>query len=224
VLLALLAQPDGLARRVLRRLDVEREDVERRLISPRPASPKPSGDGSPLLLVVAERYTAAPPERVWELLADPDRLPEWTLADHAEVVSGSGLGQRVRFYRTVRGRPVAAERTVDVFEPERAIGWRTDATIRGRRRAEVLREQGYRVTLRPEGDGTRVRLELRSSPSGLRRLTAPVTRVSLRREADFWLMRLVAATGESDGEPFMRVPVGPAGPRGAPGDAVRPWE
>jgi uncharacterized protein YndB with AHSA1/START domain len=222
VLLALLADADGLAGRALRGLGVTTDGVERELLAPRRPPAAPDAERKPLVRVAAERYTAASPECVWEVLSDPDRLPEWTLAEDAEALSGSGLGQRVRFHHTVRGRPVEAERTVDLWEPGERIGWRMDARTKGGRRTEVLRERGFEVALEPDGDGTRVRLEFLYAPSGLGRLATPVARPQMRRAADFWLMRLIAASGGGGGEPFGRVPVGPVAPAGSPGDAAAP--
>src|SRR6266545_3351383 len=52
-----------------------------------------------MIEVVRERRVAAPPAEVWDVVAAPQRAPEWfAFADRVEVLDGDGVGQRRRRY------------------------------------------------------------------------------------------------------------------------------
>jgi uncharacterized protein YndB with AHSA1/START domain len=90
--------------------------------------------------------SAAPPERVWALLADVTTWPRWADFDEASVESGSGLGE-LRAFR--RGRTRTSER-VTVFEPPRRLGYDLVSGI-------PIRDYHADVTLTPENGGTDIR-------------------------------------------------------------------
>lgn len=93
---------------------------------------------------------AAPPRRVWALLADVTTWPEWSEFDAAELEApGSpdrdGAGA-IRRYRL--GRRITRER-VTAFEPERRLAYELLSGVR-------VRDYRAEVTLTPVDGGTRV--------------------------------------------------------------------
>jgi uncharacterized protein YndB with AHSA1/START domain len=107
-------------------------------------------DGS--RVVSASRTIAAPPEQIFELVADPSRQPEW---DGNDNLSQAEQGQRVRavgdvFTMTLTGGQVRENHVVE-FEEGRLIAW-TPSEV-GKRPPGHL----WRWELEPAADGrTRV--------------------------------------------------------------------
>jgi uncharacterized protein YndB with AHSA1/START domain len=99
-----------------------------------------------MLELDAQAVSAAPPERVWALLADVRTWPRWADFDEAEVESGEGLGEVRRFRR---GRRQTRER-VTVFEPPSSFGYDFLSGL-------PIRDYNADVTLTPEDGGTRIR-------------------------------------------------------------------
>jgi uncharacterized protein YndB with AHSA1/START domain len=99
-----------------------------------------------MLELDAQAVSAAPPERVWALLADVSTWPEWADFDAAEVESGDGLGEVRRFRR---GRRETRER-VTVFEPPRRLGYDFLSGL-------PIRDYHADVTLTPQDGGTHIR-------------------------------------------------------------------
>jgi len=60
--------------------------------------------------------SAAPPERVWALLADVSTWSRWAPFDEAEVESGEGVGE-IRRFRA--GRVTTRERVTELDPPRR---------------------------------------------------------------------------------------------------------
>jgi len=111
-----------------------------------------------LLRVSAERVVPAPPERVFDLLADPRRHPE---------IDGSGTVRQAvegpdRLYRGARfamrmhaGGPYEMTNTVVEFEEGRRIAWQPRPT--NRLAALLVGGRIWRYELEPVAGGTRVR-------------------------------------------------------------------
>jgi uncharacterized protein YndB with AHSA1/START domain len=93
----------------------------------------------------AESRSAAPPERVFELLANVSSWPSWADFESAEVEQGAGVGE-LRALR--RGRRVTRER-VTALEPPRRLAYELVSGL-------PLRDYSAEVRLDPDGDGTRV--------------------------------------------------------------------
>lgn len=105
--------------------------------------------------ITVSRVVDAPPERVFALLADPDRHPD---LDASGMVRASRTHLAITELGDVfvmdmhgadRGDYTVAN-TVVVYEPDRALGW-APASIDG-----TPGGQTWTYRLEPEGDGTRV--------------------------------------------------------------------
>jgi uncharacterized protein YndB with AHSA1/START domain len=99
-----------------------------------------------MLELDAQATSAAPPDKVWALLADVRSWPDWADFDAAEVESGEGLGEVRRFRR---GRRETRER-VTVFEPPRTLGYDFLSGL-------PIRDYHADVTLTQSDTGTHIR-------------------------------------------------------------------
>src|SRR3989440_4343204 len=89
---------------------------------------KAFGGGAAMIEIARERNISAPAVRVWEIVAEAERLPEWyARAASAEVLEGAGLGRRQRLRSQWRGRDSEGDQLVTAFEPERLLEWRHEA-------------------------------------------------------------------------------------------------
>lgn len=103
-------------------------------------------------VVHATRDIAAPPEVIFELIADPARQPEW---DGNDNLANAEPGQRVRsvgdvFLMTLTKDGAVRENHVVEFEEGRLIAWRPSEV--GKRQPGHL----WRWELEPKGEVTTV--------------------------------------------------------------------
>lgn len=94
----------------------------------------------------------APPERVWDLVSDPTRTPEWSPVCHTVEwigdVRGPNVGARFRGHNKLNAARWARECRITEAEPERTFAWST--FVNGH---ESTR---WRYDLEPTEDGTRL--------------------------------------------------------------------
>jgi uncharacterized protein YndB with AHSA1/START domain len=108
-------------------------------------------------VVTVERVIAAPPDKIFELLADPTRHREidgsGTLVEAKEPSRRLQLGDR--FGMSMRmGVPYSMENTVIELEDDRRIAWQTRG---GGRLGQKAGGRIWRYELEPVDGGTRVR-------------------------------------------------------------------
>jgi len=111
---------------------------------------------------------SAPVARVWTVVADAERLPEWyARADGVEVIEGVGLGRRQRLTSQWQGQESEVDQVVTAFEPERRLEWRHEAErLGGQPAPRFSSETVVRIELKPQGpDATLVVLESRQQPA-----------------------------------------------------------
>jgi uncharacterized protein YndB with AHSA1/START domain len=109
---------------------------------------------------VRSRRIDAPPDRVWPLVDDVTRWPEWfTEAERAEVLSGAGVGRRQRMFgRNRGGKPTEIDSVVVASEPPRLLRWHHEAErVDGNPGSVILAlDATAEVTIAPDGDGSLV--------------------------------------------------------------------
>jgi uncharacterized protein YndB with AHSA1/START domain len=122
------------------------------------------------------RTLAAPPAVVWALVRDPRALPRWwPRVERVEGVSGDGW---TTVLRSPRGRVVRADWRLDGQDKERRRAW--SQRVEGTPFAKVLHARSVELRMEPDGEGTRVTVELEARP---RRLAGRMLlRGPLRRE------------------------------------------
>ena len=137
-----------------------------------------------MIEVTAERVLAAPPERVWPLVADPGELPRWFgFAERVEVLEGEGVGQRRRQHGHWGKKASEVDQELTAFEPPRRLAWRHLAErLDGKPAPRFAASTDFSIELAPDGGGTRVRLRSAQEPAGP--LRGLVMRAFGRRELE----------------------------------------
>lgn len=121
-----------------------------------------------MIEIVRQRHLDLPPDRLWPLVEAPETLSEWfTAAERIELIDGSGLGRRQRLHGRWGRKRAEIDQVVTEYLPGRVIAWRHEAErLDGKPAPRFASETVFAITLQPEGDGTRVRLESRQEPAG----------------------------------------------------------
>lgn len=72
---------------------------------------------------------AAPPDRVWEIISDPTRTPEWSPVCHTVEwigdVRGPNVGARFKGYNRLNGARWARECRITEAQPSKTFAWST---------------------------------------------------------------------------------------------------
>ena len=121
-----------------------------------------------MIEISRERSIGAAAGKVWDVVANVRRLPEWyARAGQAEVLEGEGLGRRQRISSQWHGQESQIDQVVTVFESERRLEWRHEAErLGGRPAPRFAAETVMIIELEPEGSGsTRVVLTSMQRPS-----------------------------------------------------------
>jgi len=110
-----------------------------------------------------EASVPAPPARVWPLIDDPAAMGRWfAFADRMELVSGEGVGRHQRLHGHWGKKRSEIEQEIVAYEPERQLAWRhVSERLDGKPAPRFAAETIFTVTLAPEREGTRVRLQSR---------------------------------------------------------------
>ena len=121
-----------------------------------------------MIEIKRERTIHVPVARVWEVVAEADRLPEWyARAGRVVVLEGSGLGRRQRLSSQWQGQDSEVDQLVTAFEPGHLLEWRHEAErLGGMPAPRFASETVLRILLEPQGpDATRVVMESRQRPA-----------------------------------------------------------
>lgn len=120
---------------------------------------------------VRSRRIAAPPERIWPLVDDVTRWPEWfTEAERGEVLSGAGVGRRQRMSGHARGKATEIDSVVVASEVPSLLRWHHEAErVDGKPGSVVFADDATaEVTIAPDGTGSVVTYRLLLEPGSLR--------------------------------------------------------
>ena len=130
-------------------------------------------------------FVAQPPSRIFEYLADAERITEWTREfERVEKVGDDPPGPGSRF-KLLRDRPPKAEWLLEwvAFEPDRRLEWTARSS------APVVRGGSY--TLSSNGNGsTKVSVVVEPTLGGPTRFLAPLLMRRLRHHARRDIARL----------------------------------
>jgi uncharacterized protein YndB with AHSA1/START domain len=125
------------------------------------------------------RTIPAPPQDVWEIVADPHHLPRWW--PRVARVEDVGAERWTQVLMTRRGKPVRADfELLESQPPAAGIGRRMwEQRLAGTPFGRVLEESITEVVLEPDAGGTRVTIAQRQQLRGYSR----TGRFQLRRAA-----------------------------------------
>jgi hypothetical protein len=123
-----------------------------------------------------EVVIAATPDEIMDVLLDLESLPEWSaLHEEIEILERDEQGRPSKCRQTVKVMGSTDEQVLDYCMHDDGLSWNLLS-------AKQLRAQRGRYTLTPDGDCTKVRLNLTVD------LFAPVPGFLVRRAAK-WLMQ-----------------------------------
>ncbi len=134
------------------------------------------------------REIAAPPERLWDVVADPHHLPRWWPG--AERVEDASPEEWTLVFRSARGKAVRADFTMLESDPPERLCWRQELEATPFER--FLGESVTEIRLEPgrEGGATRVQLSLRQRLRGWARVGGFLFRGASKRRLDEALVNL----------------------------------
>jgi uncharacterized protein YndB with AHSA1/START domain len=116
--------------------------------------------------VTRRRDVGAPPEEVWRVVSDPERLPAWwpgvTRVEEATATSWTTV------LTSAKGKSVRADFSRLAADPERRLVWRQEVEASPFER--ILKDSVTAVELAPAAEGTTVSLTVDHRPRGLARL------------------------------------------------------
>ena len=141
--------------------------------------------------VMRTRAVGAAPQVVWELVADPRRLPEWWPGvQRVEQPTDAGW---TTVLATAKGRSLRADYTLLAAERPHRLAWRQQLERSPFER--ILRESVTELDLDAVPDGTLVRLTARLRLRGLSRFGGFQVGRATGRQLDAALAGLEALTG-----------------------------
>jgi uncharacterized protein YndB with AHSA1/START domain len=141
------------------------------------------------VIVRRSRTLPATPDAVWRVLADPRTLVRWwPRVERVKAVTGEGW---TTVLRSDRGRAVRADWRLAGDVPGERRAWAQE--LEGTPFGKVLAERRVEAAVAPDGDGTRVTLELHQRGRGWARFGRFMLRRAARKELDGALDGLAGA-------------------------------
>jgi uncharacterized protein YndB with AHSA1/START domain len=137
---------------------------------------------------VRTRTVSAPPEAVWEIVADAHHMPRWWPG----VLRMEGVAEAsfTQVFTTKRGRPVRIDFSVISSDPPRTVAWTQE--IPGTPFERVLIASVITVALAPSNGGTLVTLTQEQRLRGSSRTGGFLLRRATRERLDEALAGLAA--------------------------------
>ncbi len=144
--------------------------------------------------VVRTRTVGAAPQRLWEVVADPTRLPEWW--PNVQRVEDASATAWTTVLGTAKGRSLRADYTLLDGERPYRLAWRQELEESPFER--ILTDAVTELELEPAPEGTLVRLTARLRLRGLSRFGGfQVSRATGRQLEDALEGLQVVASGGS---------------------------
>jgi uncharacterized protein YndB with AHSA1/START domain len=139
----------------------------------------------------SSRTLPAPPEQLWELIADPHHMPRWWPG--VERMEGVAPDRFTQVFKTKRGRSVRIDFRVLVSEPPNTRAWEQE--VAGTPFERVLRSSVIEVRLDPVPAGTEVTISQEQKLRGYSRTGGFLVRRATAAKLDEALEGLARITG-----------------------------
>lgn len=143
--------------------------------------------------VTAEEQFAASPEKIFPIVADLSRLPDWMPTVKSAKVTGSkkGVGQEGVMHLRFHEADVEARSRTAEHQPSFRILWELhDLKVDGKPVA-LVEDLAFRFVLTPKAGGTRVAATARFTPKSLKvRLAAPLIGHEVKKQLHAALVNL----------------------------------
>ena len=130
--------------------------------------------------VVRSRTVAAAPQRLWDVVADPERLPEWWPG--VQRVEDASAKAWTTVLGTPKGKGVRADYTLLDAERPWRLRWRHEVEESPFER--ILSDSVTELELQPSPEGTDVRITTRLRMRGLSRFGGYQISRATRRQLD----------------------------------------
>jgi uncharacterized protein YndB with AHSA1/START domain len=130
--------------------------------------------------VTRARRVAAPPEDVWRLMNDPERLPAWWPG--VQRVEEATPATWTKVLRSPKGKTIRADYTRLEGQQPRRLVWRHEVAESPFER--LLSESLLEFRLDGHGGGTRVEITARHKPRGFARFGWLQLRLAAGRQLD----------------------------------------
>ena len=144
--------------------------------------------------VVRTRAVGAAPQRLWEVVADPTRLPEWW--PNVQRVEEASTASWTTVLGAPKGRSIRADYALLDTERPYRLAWRQQLESSPFER--ILTESVTELDLEPAPEGTLVRLTARLRLRGLSRLGGLQVSRATARQLDEALEGLGALAADED--------------------------
>ena len=121
-----------------------------------------------MIEVTRETRVPAGVDKVWAVVSDPARAPEWfEFSDRTEVLSGEGVGQQRTQHVHWGRRKSEVDQEITAWEPGRLLAWRHLAErLDGKPAPKFAASTEFRIELDGDGEATTVRLRSLQEPAG----------------------------------------------------------
>lgn len=139
-----------------------------------------------------ERSVTAPPEEVWRVISDPERLPAWWPG--VSRVEEASPEAWTKVLSSPRGKMVRADYTRLEAEEPALLRWRQEVEESPFER--ILHSSITEIMLAPEAEGTRVRISIEHRPRGWARFSPVQMRAAAMRQVQGALDGLAGLLGE----------------------------
>lgn len=144
--------------------------------------------------VVRTRAVGVAPQRLWEVVADPTRLPEWW--PNVQRVEEASAASWTTVLGAPKGRSIRADYALLDTERPYRLAWRQQVESSPFER--ILTESVTELDLEPAPEGTLVRLTARLRLRGLSRLGGLQVSRATARQLDEALEGLDALAADED--------------------------
>ena len=120
-----------------------------------------------MLELARSAVVPAPPDRVWAVVSDARRAPDWfSFAERTDVLSGDGLGEKRRQHGRWGAKRSEIDQEVIAWEPNALIAWKhTAERVDGKPAPKFAASSVVRIELAEQDGSTLVTVRVQQEPA-----------------------------------------------------------